>query len=160
MKKTIALASLLALALGVPAAEAAKFYKWTDEKGVTHYTIDPPPAGAKASEVRVKTPSHSGAATDAGTGAGPKGAPAAGPKGPAGKPAAGKSEAAKEQKPTPKGPEQYAEKCKNLRSNLQAMQEHAQVKVQGEGGEARVLTDDEKNARLDATQREIKAFCE
>ncbi|MES2917330.1 MAG: DUF4124 domain-containing protein [Pseudomonadota bacterium] len=158
MKKTIALASLLALALGIPAAEAAKFYKWTDEKGVTHYTIDPPPAGARSSEVRIKTRSYSNAEEPGAAAA--KGTPATGQKAAPGKAAGVKAEAAKEQKPVPKGPEQYAEKCKNLRSNLQAMQEHAQVRVQDAGGEARVLTDDEKNSRLDATQREIKAFCE
>lgn len=164
MKKTIALASLLALALGASAAHAAKFYKWTDDKGVTHYTIDPPPPGAKSSEVRIKTQSYSDPEE---TAADPKAGaarPGTGPAG-AGKPPAakkgdgkgeGKDGAKKDAKPAP---EQYAEKCKALRSNLQSMEEHARVKVQ-EGGETRVLTDEEKAARLDATQREIKAYCE
>jgi hypothetical protein len=168
MKKTIALASLLALALGASAAHAAKFYKWTDDKGVTHYTVDPPPAGAKSSEVRVKTRSYSdaedataagqkgGAAAKSGTGAG-TGKPAAGKEAAGGKPAATRSGDGKDAKPAPG---QYAEKCKALRSNLQSMEEHARVKVQEANGEVRVLTEEEKAARLDATQREIKAYCE
>lgn len=162
MKKTIALASLLALALGVPAAEAAKFYKWTDDKGVTHYTVEPPPAGARSSEVRVKTKSFTDAEEPSAeaAGNGQKTTPAPVQKTTPGKPAPGKPEAAKEQKPMPKGLEQYAERCKSLRANLQTLQEHARVKVQDQAGETRILTDDEKNARLDAIQREIRAFCE
>lgn len=158
MNKTIALASLLALALGVPAAEAAKFYKWTDDKGVTHYTIEPPPAGAKSSEVRIKTRSYSDAEepVPAAAGKGPK--PAPGASGQRAAPA--KPDAAKEQKADTRTPEKYAEKCKNLRANLQSMQEHARVKVQEGGGEPRLLTDAEKNSRLEDTQRELKAYCE
>lgn len=163
MKKTIALASLLALALGTSAAHAAKFYKWTDEKGVTHYTVDPPPAGAKASELRIKSRTQADAESpaDAAPGAKGKGTPAAAGKAAPGKengkPADAKKDAKKDDKAN--APERYAEKCKNLRSNLQSMQEHARVKVQ-EGGEMRVLTEEEKSARLDATEREIRAYCE
>ena len=33
---------------------AAKFYRWTDDKGVTHYTQTPPPEGAQGKEVRIQ----------------------------------------------------------------------------------------------------------
>jgi len=33
---------------------AAKFYRWTDENGVTHYTQTPPPDGAQGKEVRIQ----------------------------------------------------------------------------------------------------------
>lgn len=155
MKKSIALASLLALALGVSAAHAAKFYKWTDAKGVTHYTIDPPPPGAKSSELRIKTQSYSDAeeATPA---------PAAGPKSKADaakeKPApSGKT---KEEKPVPPAPERYAERCKTLRANLETIQAHAQVRETDDKGQTRMLTAEEKTARTDDLQREIKAYCE
>lgn len=61
---------------------------------------------------------------------------------------------------TAKTPEKYAEKCKQFRGNLQSMEEHARVKETDANGEVRVLTDEEKNARLDETRRQIKAFCE
>lgn len=162
MKNTLRIAALLALALGAPAAEAAKFYKWTDELGATHYTAEPPPAGAKASEVRIKTSSVTDAEEAQKAPAAGTAAPAAGGKA---APAKGKDKPkeqkdAKDPKDDGKTPEQYAEKCKGLRANLKAMEEHARVKEMTESGEPRVLTDEEKNARLDETRREIKAFCE
>lgn len=151
MNSNLRIAALIALALGASTAEAAKFYKWVDEHGTTQYTAAPPPAGAKSSEVRVQV--KPGSAT---------------PATPAAAAAPGKAKAddkakakGQEQKADAgKGPEQYAEKCKGLRANLQAMEEHGRVKEMTESGEARVLTDEEKNARLDETRREIKAFCE
>lgn len=46
---------LLAIALMVAGnlAHASKFYRWTDENGVTHYTQTPPPKGVQGNEVRV-----------------------------------------------------------------------------------------------------------
>lgn len=151
MKKTIALASLLALALGTSAAHAAKFYKWTDEKGVTHYTVDPPPAGAKSSQVRIKTSSVTDAEPPA---------PAAPGTAAKAAPAAGKEKGKDEKAAAGKAPEQYAERCKALRANLQSLEEHARVQERSASGESRILTEEEKNARLDTTRREIKAFCE
>lgn len=39
---------------------AAKFYRWTDDKGATHYTQTPPPEGTQGKEVRI----HGGASSD------------------------------------------------------------------------------------------------
>jgi hypothetical protein len=44
---------LLSLAL-LPLAAAAEMYKWVDEKGVTHYSEQPPPDG-KANKVDIKS---------------------------------------------------------------------------------------------------------
>lgn len=151
MNSNLRIAALIALALGASTAEAAKFYKWTDEQGATHYTADPPPPGAKSSEVRVKA--KPGAAT-------PATPAAAATTGKAKADDKAKAKGQEQKADASKGPEQYAEKCKGLRANLQAMEEHGRVKEMTASGEARVLTDDEKNARLDETRREIKAFCE
>lgn len=168
MKKTIGLAAAIALALSATPALAAKFYKWTDADGVTHYSADPPPATAKASEVKVRTrraaedaePAADATEASAGQPAGAA-APAAAGSAPAKakEPAKPEDAAGKDKKPET-GKERYAEKCKQLRSNLQAMEEHGRVKESDDKGNVRVLTDDEKNERLDATQRQIKAFCE
>lgn len=161
MKKTIALASLLALALGASAAHAAKFYKWTDDKGVTHYTIDPPPAGAKSSEVRIKTQSYSDA-EEAAPAAPGKAAGAGKPAAAKDKPAAAPAKAGgkKEEAAVPPAPERYAERCKSLRTNLETIQAHAQVRETDDKGETRMLTNEEKSARTEDLQREIKAYCE
>lgn len=162
MKTSIALASLLALALGASAAHAAKFYKWTDEKGVTHYTVDPPPPGAKSSEVRIKTSSYSDAEEPAPAAGTPLNKKAAGTgKGDAAK---GKANAGatgkKEDKAVPPAPERYAERCKTLRTNLETIQAHAQVRETDPSGETRMLSNEEKTARTEDLQREIKAYCE
>jgi hypothetical protein len=55
-------ALILAALLAVPAhAWAQAMYKWVDEKGVTHFSGDPPPEGAKAQkfEPKVTPPSSS-----------------------------------------------------------------------------------------------------
>ncbi len=43
---------LAALVLALPAA-AADFYKWVDDKGVTHYSSEPPP-NSKSQQVRIE----------------------------------------------------------------------------------------------------------
>jgi hypothetical protein len=162
MKMTTALAACFGMMLTSSVACAGQFYKWTDAQGVTHYTEEPPPASATgASEVKVSTklpsgsqPAAAATAKKPGDKGGKSGATATGKKD--GKtPAAGDKPAADD-----KVPGQYAEKCKTLQANLQAMQEHARVKVADEKGETRVLTDEEKQSQLDETQRSIKAFCE
>ncbi|HEX4869740.1 MAG TPA: DUF4124 domain-containing protein [Moraxellaceae bacterium] len=162
MKKAPYCLALLTLALAASTAEAAKFYKWTDADGVTHYSADPPAEGAgKASEIRVKsrpaTDNTPAAATPAaGAAAGGAAASTGKDKADAGKDKK-KDEATKA---TGKEPAQYAEKCKQLRQDLQTIQEHERIKTRDANGEVKVLSDDEKNARLDATQREIRAYCE
>lgn len=168
MKKTIGLAAAIALALSATPALAAKFYKWTDANGVTHYSADPPPAEAKtkASEVRVKSRRSAEEPVAEGGSPGQNGTPVAAPGGtaPAKGKEAGKSrdeagDKEKDKKPAAAS-DRYAEKCKQLRSNLQAMEEHGRVKEADDKGNVRVLTDEEKQERLDATQRQIKAFCQ
>lgn len=167
MKKTIGLAAAIALAFSATPALAAKFYKWVDANGVTHYTAEPPPADAKAKagQVRVSGPRATETEEPAADGTAGAATPAPGAAAAPSRPAdaaKAKGEAGdkeKDKKPAA-GNERYAEKCKRLRSDLQAMEEHARVKESDDKGNVRVLTDEEKNERMDATQRQIKAFCE
>jgi hypothetical protein len=46
---------LALLALCGASTARAQMYKWVDEKGVTHYTTSPPPAGQKSQELKVQT---------------------------------------------------------------------------------------------------------
>ncbi|HEX6590362.1 MAG TPA: DUF4124 domain-containing protein [Moraxellaceae bacterium] len=154
MKTTASLAAFLGTLLLATSAQAAQFYKWTDEQGVTHYSADPPPKSVgNASSVKVKTrlPADSEAAVDnlEKQRADSKKADKAAPKkddaaAPAAKPAT----------------ERYADKCKNLQSDLKTMEEHARINVTDEKGEVRTLTEEEKQQRVDDTKRQVKAFCE
>ncbi len=157
MKMTKLLAAGLTVFALSPLAMAAQFYKWTDEQGVTHYSEEPPPASAgKASEVKVRTRLPSGAQTDADAVTDDKAAT----KPQAGKPDKKEDKAATKPDESKAPPEQYAERCKSLKENLEAMQSRGRVRETGADGSVRALTDEEKQQRLDDTQRQIKAFCE
>ena len=57
MKYSATLAMIIAMLVAASAATAAKkskFYKWTDENGVVHYTQEPPPDQVSANEVTVQ----------------------------------------------------------------------------------------------------------
>lgn len=155
MRTSASLAAFLGTLLLATSAQAAQFYKWTDEQGVTHYSADPPPKSVgNASEVKVKTrlPADSEAATSnlEKQRADSKKADKAAPKKDDAAPAAA----------TKPSQERYAEKCKNLQSDLKTMEEHARISVTDDKGEVRSLTEEEKQQRVDDTKRQVKAFCE
>lgn len=47
MKKTLFITCLCSLALTISSSSHAKIYKWTDNKGVIHYSATPPPPQTK-----------------------------------------------------------------------------------------------------------------
>lgn len=55
---------IIGLALAAVAAWGQQIYKWVDEKGVTHYTATPPPAG----KAQVMKAAPAGPSSDAGAG--------------------------------------------------------------------------------------------
>lgn len=150
----LTIAALLGALLTTPVM-AAQYYKWIDENGVTHYSETPPPVTAKnTSEVKVQTKSPSGAA--AATESLQKQ-----------REAVSKSLSEREKAATQEATSstkvnkaEYAERCKQYKSNLEAMESHGRVTETDSKGEKRVLTDEEKNKRMDETRRQIKAFCE
>ncbi|MGH8493635.1 MAG: DUF4124 domain-containing protein [Moraxellaceae bacterium] len=157
---TSTLATLITAILLTTTAGAAQFYKWTDDQGVTHYSEEPPPASAsKSSEVKVRTRLPSGAQTQIDKEAKPVDDKNA------------KSQPKKDDKAAPdktstdkaadnQTPEQYQEKCKALKANLETMQSHGRVREADKEGNLRALSEEEKQRRMDETQRGIKAYCE
>lgn len=164
MKKTLFLLTALALATQATTAQAgAKFYKWTDAQGVTHYTAEPPPNTVKdASEVKVRNQPLPDEAADAATSAQAAGdnAQKPGEKGKGKDQAKGKGKDKEQKKEGAAGNERYAERCTQLKADLNTMKTFAKVRVSEGSGEPRLLTDEEKSAQQDEVQRQIKAFCE
>lgn len=153
--KKLTVAALLGSLLAAPVM-AAQFYKWTDENGVTHYSENPPPATAKsATEVKVQTRLPSGA--DAATQSLQKQRESS---------SKANADATKGKQgntttaPAKEDASKNAERCKRSRENLAAMEEHGRVSETDDKGEKRVLSDEEKNQRMDEARRLIKAFCE
>jgi hypothetical protein len=153
MKITTALAAFLGTLL-LASPVMADIYKWKDARGVTNYSAEPPANATDVVRVKVsgKMPSDSEAAVqnlekqrEDTKKAQEKEAK---------KPATPASTADK------KTPEKYTERCKQYQDNMKTMQEHAQIRVTENNGEVRTLTDEEKQAKMDETQRQMKAFCE
>lgn len=147
----------LGLSAGALAASQGQMYKWTDDKGVVHYSDSVPENVTNAQPIRAggRLPADAPAAQAAREqqlGAQKK--------------AAAEKDAEKAGKPAPASTEpaakdkRYEERCQKLRENLNVLQNRGRIREADEKGETRYLSDEEKQQRLDDVQRQIKAFCE
>ena len=141
---------MLSFSLGGSTAIAAKYYKWVDEDGVTHYSAQPPAAG-QGEVIKVK----SGASSD--------------------KESAMKrleerrakleqdklSEAEREAQEEAKRQNQKAmeEQCEQYRKNLTVMTQNPRVKLIGADGEARMLPEEERQQRMEKARKFIEENC-
>jgi hypothetical protein len=95
-------------------AQAADLYKWTDDKGVTHYSDTPPPGHADAARVRV----NAGVSDDQAAAAAANAAASAD---------ANKPKDAAKPAPAPGAALDRAAACEQARSNLNLLQSKYQV---------------------------------
>ena len=151
MIKKSHLATLLAASLSLAATEAlATVYKWKDEKGVTHYTENPPPDSVKKVEtLQVKSRASSDATSSIDQ---------------LNKDRDRSEQSQSEKKTVDEGKsearnEKYKEKCDRLKKDQGLINSGATIRLK-EGDNERVLSEQEKQDRLDQTQRELKAYCE
>jgi len=130
---------LVALPLLVPAAEAARTYKWVDENGVTQYTQYPPPD----KDAQVIEPSI-GISSDTGTNSGGEGrqqsADASGNQSDSG----------------PKTMDQY---CAQLREQLKLLNSGKPVRVKNEDGSLSALEGDARAAKRADIATRINQNC-
>lgn len=143
--KTRLVALFTATLVVAPAGVQAEVFKWKDEKGVTHYSENPPSEPVKTLEtLRVKSRASSDAdsAIDQ----------------------LNKSRSEIDKKLVDKTPvakdEKYKEKCEGLRKDLETIKSSDEVRIKEGDAEPRLMSEKEKQDRLDSTQREIKAYCE
>lgn len=148
-------AGLFALAFALSSVSLAdEFYKWVDENGVTHYTQTPPKEpGVSSQKIRA-----SGTTVN-------------------------QDEAAKarqrletsrssfqtsaEQRAITKGLEEeekekalkLAKYCEDARKNLKVLNEHARIREKGKDGEYKVLSEEEKQAKVARNQKHVKEYC-
>lgn len=149
-----------ALSIGITAvAVASKFYKWTDENGVTHYSAVAP-QGKESDTLDIRTgekrPATHGTGSDAA-------------KPPA--PAERKSKAVKATEKSEKELKAAQQKeiarqaqreknCETARKNAEILRTRARVRVNdADTGELRYLSPDEKKAREEATAKNIEENC-
>lgn len=142
MRHAIALPLLLAV-LSTPCQAA--IYKWVDEKGVTHYT-EQPPAGGKGQEIQPRVPAPAKQATP-----------------PAAQPADDKPAAA--DAPTPREvmtmpAEQMAEQCQKARQRLQQLESSPRILYRGADGEMIRAPEEERQRMIDEERKRIELYCE
>lgn len=155
-QKLITIAFLAAFSVNTQAGE--QFYKWVDDRGITHYSQSPPDDSKIKTEivnVRTRIPMDSEAAISklekqrsdnlkAKTEDSKEGVHKTGEKAVA----------------TNTGG-QDKDKCEKLQQELQTLSDKAgRLKVQNEKGEMHTMTEEERQQRQAETQKKIKVYCE
>ena len=141
---TLALFSLSGL------CHAGKVFKWIDDQGVPQYT-DQAPTDRQYSVLE--------------THAAPKSAAAAQEKRAKALEAAGQPEEGSgvnfeaQKKEREQQAKVRAENCKNAQANLKTMKENARVRILGDDGEFRFLSEEEKRAQIQQAQDVIETNC-
>jgi hypothetical protein len=155
-KQLITISFLATVALGAYASE--EYYKWIDERGVTHYSETPPDDTGKFKSQVISVSTRLPMGSEAAVSNLEK----------------QRSDAAKEKTQGKEGvtkvgkkadvsnaPDQYKEKCTQLKADLQTLSDKAgRIKIQDAKGEVHTMTEEERTQRIDENQRQIKAFCE
>ena len=159
-KQLITIVLLASFSLSTHAKE--NFYKWVDDRGVTHYSQSPPEDNVKtktkAETVTVST--HQPVGSDAAISNLEQKRSAAVKEKELGKEGITKT-GTKPTADTSKVPDQYKEKCAILKQNAQYLSEKGgRVSVKDEKGVVRKLSAEEVIKQTDQTKREIKAYCE
>ncbi|WP_397377348.1 DUF4124 domain-containing protein [Pseudomonas sp.] len=146
MRRMIITSSLL-LAISATAM-AGQVYKWVDDKGVTHFSAQPP-QGQEASTINTALPV-------------PKPAPAETTKpAPTFESIANPEQAAIDAKVKQDVVAKEAERkkyCEEVRTNLAQLQNNPRLRMEVEG-EVRRLSEEERQARIAETQKSITDNC-
>jgi hypothetical protein len=146
MRRMIITSSLL-LAMSATAM-ASQVYKWVDEKGVTHFSAQPP-QGQQATSVNTATPPPKTAVVEE-TKAAPTFESIADPE-----------QAAIDEKVKQEVAAKEAERkkyCADVRTNLAQLENNPRVRVEVDG-EIRRLSEEERQTRITEAQKSISDNC-
>ncbi len=130
---------------------AARTYRWVDENGTTIYSQSPPPNG-KATIIKPPPPSPSQpgetmkklkARLDAIDETNKK-----------------KNEAKDKEDIAAKNAAIKRQNCENAKKNLTTLEQHARVRLKGEDGSYKMLSEEERTAQIDKAKEAIKNNCE
>lgn len=117
---------LLIFSLG---ASATELYRWTDSRGVIHFT-DKPPKGVNAERVGAKRSNTlSRPARDA------------------------------EEAETAQAADPNAERCRIERERLAILQSNSRIQMEGRDGNLKELSEEDVRQEISLTQRAIERFC-
>lgn len=151
MKRFWTISSALSIAAFVAAAHAAQVYKWIDEEGITHYgeqapadyeyelvtTSGAPPADAEKAKARLQKMRAAREEQKEKT-----------------------LDYAAQQKQRDEEAKIRTENCDSAKSNLKTIEENARVRVLGEDGEFRYLSEEERQQQIDRAKEIISNNCD
>ena len=120
-------------------AMAAKVYKWTDEKGITHFSEHPP---LNTKTTLVKPQIALGESSESSAGA-------------ASSTASSKSSSSLDVRAALKDPA----RCASAKQNAETLKTYSHIKVKEENGEYRYLTPDEQAQRLTEATKAAEESC-
>lgn len=143
-------ATILSLFMVLP-AQAGDVYKWVDEDGVTHYgerapsdtnystvkTYGEVPGGGAEAKQRLEEQRAAKSSAEA-----------------------KEAEYAQQKKIADEQARVRAENCKGAKSNLKTIQENARVRILGDDGEFRYLTEEERQKQIENAKEVIADNCD
>lgn len=138
---------LLALLLVAPMA-SAQVYKWTDAKGVVHYSDVPPPQGVQYKNMHMSL--NGGAAPAAATSASPA-TPASSPADGGASPASARTVA--------DNPENRAKLCAQLRQNYTLLKGGQPLTVDNAKGQKQLVSEKQRTQEMVNTQQQLQQYC-
>ena len=138
---------LLALLLVTPLA-SAQVYKWTDAKGVVHYSDVPPPQGVKYKNMHMSL--TGGAAPAAATSASPAAA-ASSPTDAGAAPASARTVA--------DNPENRARLCAQLRQNYTLLKGSQPLTRDNAKGQKQLVSEKQRTQDMVNTQQQLQQYC-
>lgn len=143
--RVFSLLTSLALLAAAP-ADAARFYKWVDEKGVTHYSEAPPAEAGRAEEIRTWNSASSDQQTELER-LERRRAEAQ----------QARERAAREERAETQPQEVASERCAEHRSNLETLRTRPVVRAQDPvTGEVRTLDAEEREAMIADTEKALE----
>lgn len=149
MRRLLLLAGLLCACAG--SADAGQIYKWVDAQGATHFTSQPPLAGASSVVPAAKQPPA----------AEPTAAPATSPDAaPTGQVPSQADIDARVREDVAKKEKERADYCTTLRTNLSQLRNNPRVRVAEKDGEARRITEEERQAKIAEAEKAIAENCQ
>lgn len=156
-KQLITFVLLATFSLGTHAKE--NFYKWVDDRGVTHYSQSPPDENSKT-KTKTETISVSTRLPVGSEAAVAKRVETLEEKAKTESKEGVKKTGAKQAPDTSKAPAQYKEECAQYKKDAQDLADKGnRLSVKDEKGEIHRLTDEEIAKRLAKTEMQIKTFC-
>ena len=147
MRHTALLAALFLIA--APAIGQSTIHKWVDERGVTHYSEQPPASGqSKEIQPRVTRPATPEAA-----------APQTEEKAEQASPADANKAKPKDKEMFTMPADKMAEQCQQARQRLQQLESSPRIMTRGADGQMQRAPEEERQKMMEEERKRVELYC-